>query len=174
MKKCKRFFCCWLTILGFSQSGYGDEKGQNFRVFVPKRVAVHAPVDEVVITHDESDSNQAFPPQTWSVSGNSSLGIVVRFSTLDSFVHALDPSVKRNVQLGLNLKHATGPATWLVSQATDKSDFQLGKVMTVVEAESDDVGNAEFDLRVAFVTESFGSFATGDYQLSVIGTISEK
>ena len=138
---------------------------------MPASISITAPAD-AVITHDESDNNQPFPAQQWVVKGNTLAGVNVSFSTNQSFTHTTDNSFKRDAQLGLSLGSSTGPANWSIGQASDTTDYGNSDEVATVSASSDGVGSANFDLAVTFVTDTFGSFAAGDYETTVTGTVS--
>jgi hypothetical protein len=152
----------------FAQTG-----SQKFTVNVPSSISITAPAD-VALTHDESDNNQAFPAQSWGVSGNTQAGVNVSFSTAQAFTHTTDSSYKRDVELSLALGNAIGAATWTVGTASDTTDYANATPdeVATVAASSDGVGAADFDLSVTFITDTFGSFAAGAYETTVTGTVS--
>ncbi len=90
---------------------------------MPTTISITAPPSTQVISHDQTDNNQSFPVQTWTVKGNLPGGVNVAFSTASAFVNVTDNSARRNVQLGLALKGAQGPAVWTVTQATDSTNY---------------------------------------------------
>lgn len=143
---------------------------QKFTVIVPTNIAIVPPAD-VTITHDQTENNQPFPPQPWTVRGNSLAGVTVSFSTTNAFVHTSDPSFVRNAQIGLSVGNTIGPANWTVVQASDTTDFAANDGVATVQASSDGVGRATLNLNVSFVTDGFGSFAAGNYESTVVGTI---
>lgn len=144
---------------------------QKFSVTVPQNISITAPVD-AVITHDETESDQTFAAQQWVVRGNALAGVIVNFSTDQAFTNTTDGSFKRDAQLSLGVASNQGPATWTVSQAADATDYANSDELATVQASSDGVGRATFDLGVTFVTDGFGSFAEGDYEMTVTGTVS--
>ncbi len=143
---------------------------QTFTVTVPSNLSITAPVD-AALTHDESNSNQAFPSQAWTVVGNSLSGVTVSFATASAFVHTSDPSYKRDAQLGLAVTTSSGPGTWTVSQATDVTDYDNSDNTATVTATSNGTSSATFALAVSFITDTYGSFPSGDYATTVTGTV---
>jgi len=99
-------------------------------------------------------------------------GVNVSFATGTAFVHTTDSTFKRDAQLGLAINSSTGPATWTVGAATDVTNYDASDEVATVTASSDGVGSANFDLDVTFITDTFGSFAAGDYETTVTGTVS--
>lgn len=152
---------------------FAQTASQKFTVNVPANISITSPSD-VVITHDESDDDQAFAPQTWTVKGNTLAGVNVSFSTDQAFTHTTDSSFKRDAQLGLSLSSSNGPATWTIGTASDTTDYANATPdeVATVAASSDGVGSADFDLAVTFITDTFGSFASGAYETTVTGTVS--
>ena len=148
-----------------------DTDRQGFRVIVPTTISIAAPATSATITHDQSDSNQPFPVQTWTVKGNLATGVNVAFSTMSAFVNNADSASRRNVQLGLAVNGAQGPASWVVTRATDSTNYLSGDEVAQVTAESDGAGSANFDLSVTFVTEDFDLFTAGQYEVTVVGTV---
>jgi hypothetical protein len=143
---------------------------QKFTVSVPTNISITAPAN-VALTHNETDSDQAFPAQQWVVKGNSRQGVTVSFSTGSAFVHTTDNTFKRNAQLALSVGSSTGPATWTINQGTDVTDYAGGDGVATVQASSNNVGRANFNLAVTFITDTFGTFASGDYETTVTGTV---
>ncbi|MEM6364520.1 MAG: hypothetical protein AAF539_07795 [Planctomycetota bacterium] len=143
---------------------------QTFTVNVPTNISISAPVD-LALTHDETDANQSFPIQTWSVIGNTVGGVTVSLAVDQPFTHTVDPTYKRDVQLGLALNSTSGPGTWTISQASDITDYGANDLAATVGAASNGTGSATFDLSVSFITDTYGSFAAGTYETTVVGTV---
>lgn len=152
---------------------YGADATQSFKVIVPQSVTITAPA-AVEITHDQTDNLQAFPTQIWTVRGNGLAGVNVTFETQQPFTHATDNSFKRNAKIDLAVGTKQGPADWTISKATDTSDYATNKNKASVAASSNGVGRAQFNINVSFVTDSFGTFAAGDYLTTVVGTVTAK
>lgn len=145
---------------------------QKFRVRVPTSISITAPTD-VEINHDESDNDQAFPSQDWVVKANVLGGVLVAFEAQSPFTHTVDNSFKRDAKLTLSLGATLGPAEWTVTQATDTTDYQAGgdSLKAAVTASSNGVGRATFGLAVEFITDNYGTFAAGDYESTIVGTV---
>lgn len=153
-----------------SNAAAATTASQKYTVTVPTNISITAPAD-VSITHDETDSDQPFPAQQWTVKGNVLAGVSVSFTTGSAFTHTTDPSFKRDAKLDLSVASNNGPGTWTVTQATDQTDYSSSDELATVQAGSDGVGRATFDLAVSFITEEFGTFAAGDYDTTVTGTV---
>jgi len=143
---------------------------QKFTVSVPTSVSIVAPT-EASLTHDQSDNNQAFSPQTWTVKGNSAKGVNVSFNTGSAF--ATKDGDKRDAKLTLGLKSSAGKGTWTITTPTDSTDYANAtpKEKATVTASSNGVGRAELDLTVEFLGGQWGLFAAGDYSTTITGTV---
>lgn len=143
---------------------------QKFTVTVPTSIAIIAP-ENVSLVHDESENDQTFPPQSWVVKGNSTSGVTATFATAQPFVHTLDSTQKRDVQLGLSVGSSVGGATWTLGQASDTTDYAGNDDVASVQVSSDGFGSANMDVSVTFVTNGFGTFLAGEYDTTVTGTV---
>ena len=167
----KRILCGLTIVVALSATASAQTTDtQKFTVTVPSNVSIIAPVD-VALTHDQTDANQSFPTQRWNVVGNTAAGVTVSFTTGSAFVHTTDPSNKRDASVGLVIASNTGPGVWNVTQAADSTDYVNSDDTAVVSAASNGPGSAAFDLAVTFITDTFGSFASGDYATTVTGTV---
>ena len=144
---------------------------QTFRVNVPNNISITAPSALVVLTHDETDNDQAFPGQLWDVRANSILGATVTFSTNQPFVHTADWTFVRNARLDLAISSSSGPANWTVVVASDQTNYTAWDGIATVQAVSNRPGRATFDLAVTFITTQWDTLAAGDYETVVTGTI---
>lgn len=170
MKRYSMKFCifAFLTLISCS-TVLAQSDSQGFRVIVPTGLSIVAP-PSAELTHNESDANQAFPPQAWVVKGNASAGLNVTFTASDAFVHT-SGNFRRNAALSLAMGETQGPASWSVTTVSDSTDYATNDFDATVAAASDGVGRANLNLTVTFVTEEFGLFAAGDYNTTVVGTV---
>ncbi|MGB7324950.1 MAG: hypothetical protein WBD31_08755 [Rubripirellula sp.] len=164
-----------IVVSGIPSRSRADEPitagAQAFVVTVPSRIGVTAPA-AVNITHDLTDVAQQFPAQQWSVRGNSRGGMVVEFAIAEAFKHRQIESAKNDASLSLSVTSTEGPATWLVTQPSDRTSISSDDETAVVQATSDDVGTAMLGLNVEFVAAPSVSLATGDYATEIVCTIS--
>lgn len=171
MKNCViRVLAVCVTCMMVSNS-FGQTSGtQTFNVIVPPSISIVAPT-ATTITHDETDNNQNFQPQSWAVRGNGLNGVTVTFETASPFVHATDSTFKRDAKLSLAVGTTAGPAAWTVSKAIDTTAYASSDNDASVVATSNGVGRANLNLTVTFITDEFGSFAEGTYSTTVTGTV---
>ena len=160
----------FVAVVAVASAALAQSGSQKYTVVVPSSLTITAPAD-VSLTHDESDNDQAFPAQQWVVKGNSLNGVSVSFATSQAFKHTTEPTYKRDLTLGLAVASSNGPATWNVTQASDTTDYVGSDEVATVAASSNGVGRATFDLSVTFITDSFGTFAAGSYETTVVGTL---
>ncbi len=147
---------------------------QKFTVTVPSNISIVAPPTNVSLTHKETDSNEVFEDQTWTVKGNTLAGVNVTFVAVSPFQHTdTSTTFKRNALLGLAPGTLTGPATWTIVKGSDATDYANAtpKNTATVKASSNGVGTAELKLSVTFITDGFGTFAAGTYETTVTGTV---
>lgn len=161
-----------LLTLSFSGLSWSQSTGQQvMRVIVPSSVSIVAP-STAIITHDETNNTNLFPPQTWEVYCNVPSGVTVSFSNQTLFTNILNPSFRRDISLGLSLGAVDNRTNWRIVEPQDSTNFATRKMTAQVTAVSDGVGKAELLLTVGFVTAEFGEFAAGTYEATVIGTVS--
>jgi hypothetical protein len=163
-----------IAALSFSTSAQAQLQitdTETFRVRIQSLFSINAPGPEVVLTHDESNNDQAFPTQTWLVTSNNATGATVTFATDQAFTHTADISYKRDASLGLSIASGTGNA-WTVNVASAQTDYANGDEVVVVSADSNRAGAASFLLDVSFIEETFTDLAAGDYEMTVTGTLS--
>ena len=159
------FFACLPSMASGQTTG-----SQTFKVVVPQSISIVAP-SETSLTHDQTDSPQVFPVQTWLVKGNVSAGVNVKFIAAQPFTHTTDAASKRDVKLDLSVGAKQGPATWTVDVASDMTNHEASDQDAQVVASSNGVGRANLNLAVSFIGGEFGVFAAGDYVTTVVGTI---
>jgi len=160
-----------MAVVAMSSTTVAQTTGtQSYTVTVPESISVVAPA-AATLAHDLTANPQSFAAQTWVVRGNSTTGVTVNFGVTDVFAHTVDPSFKRDVQLGLATGATQGPATWTITTASDTTAIATGDTDATVTAASDDVGRADMALTVTFVTGDIGTLLEGDYVATVTGTV---
>ncbi len=145
---------------------------QRFVVAVPGNVQIIAPPD-ILVVHNGGNADEVFPPQLWEVRGNVVNGVTTNFEVMQPFVHSIDPTLMRDARLDIVISSTLGPANWIVSTASDVTDYQNGDNDALVQITSDFVGWAFVDLTVTFRTVAFAQLMAGSYETTVIGTVTE-
>lgn len=165
-------FLAVLVCLGLSTSAQAQvNDSELFRVTVKSRLSIAAPTGTVSQFHDETDNDQSFPLQRWTVISNNVAGATAVFETTQAFTHTVDSTYKRDASLALALVSGT---SWNVTTPTATTAYASSNEVVSVAAESSGPGSAAFDLAVSLVEETFADLAAGDYEMTVVGTLTAK
>ncbi len=160
--------CIGLACLHAANLSAQQSATQSFVVNVPTKASVVAP-SAVSITHDLSDSAQAFPGQFWSINGNTLSGMVVEFSVDQAFTHHTQQLAKSDAELSVRIHETTGPARWTATKSIDATSIADADEHAIVQVTSDSVGSATIDLGVRFLSNA--ELATGAYSTTVFCTV---
>lgn len=145
---------------------------EMFRVTVNSLMSIQAPAALVSQIHDETDNDQDFALQRWLVTANNAIGATAVFETDQCFTHTVDNTYKRNAALSLAVV-GSGSA-WTVTTGTATTNYGASLEVVSVAAGSSTAGSAAFDLGVTLVEETFADLASGDYELTITGTLTGK
>lgn len=170
----RRYICPTLfalLILAPFSAANAQSVGQAFKVVVPGRMAIAVVNPTATCLHDETDDDQDFASEQWTVKGNKKNGVTVTFSTGSAFVNSTDSAYKNDATLLLATVSTTGPGTWTLDTATDTTDYAGGDEVATVQASSDKPGRATFDLTCTCMVGSFWDMLEGDYDMTVTGTV---
>ena len=117
---------------------------QTFTVTVPSVLTVtRSGSSTVTITHDQSDSNNAFSAQQFVVHQNGVLGATISFAVAQPFTNG---SFKRDCKLDLAIASSDSQAVWAVTTASSQTDYS-----NVVPVNSASVGAAGVQIGRAHV-----------------------
>jgi hypothetical protein len=144
---------------------------QGFNLNVPSRLSITPPSASVSEAHDGSTSDHAFATQQWAVKANARHGATVVFSTDQAFTHEEHSDIKRDAKLDLSIASSSGSANWTLAVASDQTNHAASDEVATVQAGSTRPGQADFDLKVTFVTDDIETLAEGDYDLTITGTL---
>lgn len=126
--------------------------------------AVHPGTDDALVFSPN-------PGDPWIADSDASKGVTVDFVASQPFTHTVDPTYRRDVQLDLVIASAAGGAAWVVTTASDSTDYNASVNTATVSAASLSGGKAEFDLTVTLDTQSFSTMAAGEYTTTITGTL---
>ena len=121
------------------------------------------------LTHSGADAPQAFPRQAWSLTSSEALGATVTLSG-GQFVHASNSALKGNTKLDLVVLSSQGTAGWTAIVPTDQTVLPLHPTASVT-ARSTLSGNGSVGLTVTFQESDYSILGTGNYNLTITGTI---
>lgn len=167
----RRIFSALALCLLLSTSASAQTDDQSFEMQVPVVLSIAAPQDTVSLSHDETDTNQAFPAQTWDVSGNPGAGVTVTFAVATPFELTGNTSLKADCLLSVSVRSETGADFEPVAPGSAQTNYASNIDTATVSATSDGPGSAELDLAVTFISPVFSDLAAGTYTTTVTGTI---
>lgn len=152
---------------------FGQNADQKFTMNVPVSMTITSP-SSATLTHDQTDNRQVFPAQSWVVRGNNRTGVDVKLEVATPFVHTQDSSFKVDAEMALAIESTQGTATWTVTKPTDKTNVASNDNDAFVTATSNGVGRANLSLSVSFAAKEWGTYASGEYVTTVVGTVTAK
>jgi len=155
-----------LTLLSTS-TAWAQTDSQKFTVRVLPVISIASPAD-VVLPHSTTDEDQAFPEQDWKVSCNSADGASVTLETQSAFTNG---KFERDAQLDLRVLGGSAGHDWKVGVDSATTKYPSATKVSVT-ASSSKPGSASLGLRVTLIDNSYDDLAAGDYEMTVLGTIS--
>ena len=170
MKRFAQIAAFLLLALGFSQSANAQLQTEIFEVTVLNSISLIAP-PAAAIVHDNSDNNQVFPVQNWIAHTSGLTGATVTLEAQGPFVNALDSNFQRDIRMDLAITSTDPLANWVVTSASDQTDYSGNVQTATVAAQSSGAGLGQLGLTVTFVETDYSSLAAGAYLTTVAGTI---
>lgn len=178
MKTIKKSVACLaaaVLVLALAASNANAATGtESFTVTVASELTIAPPAASATITHDKTDTNQVFPAQTWSVTQNGSAGASVTFKNDVPFTNG---TTKRDLKLDLAIASSEATGGWTVTTATDQTDYANAttpKNVATVAADATGPGNASFNLTVTFLDTNYSVLPSGNFAMTITGTITSK
>ncbi len=142
---------------------------RTFVVHVPPRVSIQSPANAPIMILPPSQARVEFAQQDWEMATNSHSGATIQFVTEHSFHNQTD--VRRDAQLELKLLSQSKYGTWKVVRPSDATNHEIGREAATVQVSSISPGSAVVGLTVTFLPGSALSTPSGDYETTVVGTI---
>lgn len=145
---------------------------ETFNLTVASVLSIAKPTALVTLAHNETDANQVFAVQSWSVLQNPIHGTTATF-TATPFTHTTDNTYKSNAKMTLSLLAGTEAlANWtLPGTAFATTDHTSGTPNATVATSSTKAGNANVGVAVEFVNADYSTLASGTYSATVTGTV---
>ncbi len=144
---------------------------QTFVAHVLPRVSVKSPPRGATSILDPSQVHVQFTQQDWDVTTNSLSGATIQFVTEHSFHNQNHSNIRRDAQLELRILSQSKSGTWTVTQPSGVTNHELGQELATVQVNSISPGFAVVGLTVTFLQGASLSTPDGDYETTVIGTI---
>ena len=157
----------WLTTSAAAQDDV------RYRVRVSPYMQIRALNPARSATHPMTTANITFNNQQWQAVTLSGSGSTVRFTTDHAFRHATDFAYKRDARLQLTRIIGTSSARWQFDTVTDTTNYAAGDETATVQISSRGPGVANISMNVIFMTGSLATLKGGQYDMTVVGTISE-
>ncbi len=158
---------CWCSSVVLSQDS------SSYTVRVAPFMHLSAMGADRFETHPMTGANVTFSNQLWFARTSSGTGSTVRFSTDHAFHHVSSPSFKRDARLRLTRISGTASARWRFDSFDDQTNYAAGDETATVQVSCQSPGNAVIFMNVYFVTGNLATLQGGQYEMTVVGTISE-
>lgn len=145
---------------------------QSYRVSIPKRLSITAPILAPQVEMAQDGTRASFPEQSWNVAANTAAGATVQFTTVHSFENQGDTSIRRDASLEVTVRNQSHEENWVATKSSATTDYLTGQEDATVEIRSTRPGSAAIGLKVTMLApESYTP--QGDYVTTIVGTISE-
>ncbi len=144
---------------------------QAFHVHVPPRLSIKAPPMEAHAVLLPGEAQVALAQQTWNVTSNATSGATVQFSTERCFHHVFDSRIRRDAQLDVKILDESRPGVWVVTQPNSVTHYDSGIEEASVQVVSSNSGTVSLGVTVTFLQGDSYSTPDGDYETTIVGTI---
>lgn len=145
----------------------------KYKVHVSPFMQIDALGADRVTTHPMTAGNVNFNNQQWYARTSSATGSTVTLSSDHAFHNLSDPSYKRDVRLQLTQMYVTASSGWKFDTVVDTTNYVAADETATVQVSCKRPGNATIWLNVSFLTGNLATLKGGQYQMTVVGTISE-
>lgn len=125
-----------------------------------------------ITNHPMTPANIVFTNQTWFARTSSNSGSTVRWTTDHSFWNTADPSYRRDARLRLTRIIGSGVSGWQFDTILDQTNTAAGDESATVQVSCRRPGNAIIWMDVTFITGNLATLRGGNYEMTVVGTIS--
>ncbi len=165
-------FAVTLVVLAFATPAFGQiQHDHDFSVYVPPSMSIRALRTDQSVDHPETSADITMRNSMWWARTASATGSTVKFSTDTCFINQQKPDYLRDVRLHTPRLFGTAGANWDFDTHTDQTDYANGDDQAMVQISGDGPGIALIFLEVTFITGNTATLAGGDYQVTVVGTI---
>lgn len=113
-----------------------------------------------------------FPEQGWHLNAPRPFGPTIVVWTIEPFRHVSDPQIQVDAALNLSIGKRGKDGNWKILMPQDRTHFPSGRTAAHVVAGSQG-GNGEAGITVSFLCHEQPFVADGEYEATVVGTITE-
>ncbi len=113
-----------------------------------------------------------FPEQGWKLTAPNPFGPTIAVWTIEPFRNISDPQIQVDAALNLTIGKRGKDGNWQVLMPQDRTHFPSGRIAAHVVAGSQG-GNGEAGITVSFLCHEQPFVADGEYEATVVGTITE-
>lgn len=125
------------------------------------------------LDHDGQDAPQVFDQERWTIiAPTQQRGVTVQWSC-EPFRLVNDPNTAVDAHLSIEITKSNRGVLWVESIPQSRTDFRMGQLEALVMVESNDSGVAQAGLTVTFLGDEVPLLVAGEYETTVIGTITE-
>ncbi|MEZ6126538.1 MAG: hypothetical protein R3C49_25735 [Planctomycetaceae bacterium] len=154
----------------FSAPAWGQSANQAFTIEVPQNLNLRPLAGPQTVTHPKTSADITFADNRWIAISNWRSGATVQFLTITPFRIVGKPQYARDVRL--TLRPLMGLGSWTRDVITSQTDYLAGDNTSQVQLHCNRAGLAIIGLDVTFLTGNPATLVGGNYEVTVIGTIS--
>ncbi|MBL8813573.1 MAG: hypothetical protein JNM43_25635 [Planctomycetaceae bacterium] len=173
MNRSLRLILIWTALITLTVRNVSAADDTVYTVHVSPFMQIDAMTADRTATHPLTAGNVSFTNNRWFARTSSGTGSTVRFSTDHAFQHVASPSSQRDARLTLTNMVGNSSGRWQYDVVTDVTNYAAGDGTATVQVSSRAPGTAIITMRVDFLTGTASTLRQGQYQMTVIGTISE-
>lgn len=144
----------------------------NYTISINPYMELTALGADRVANHPLTPADIVFTNQTWFARTSSSTGSTIRWTTDHSFWNSADPSYRRDARLRLTRVVGSGVSGWQFDVIQDQTNTAAGDETATVQVSGRRAGNAVIWMDVTFFTGNLATLRGGNYEMTVVGTIS--
>lgn len=147
----------------------GQSVDNTYTVDVPVSMSLRPLQGSRSTSHPNTNGNITFRNSSWLAYTASTTGSTVVFKTETPFQVASAPSEQRDVRLVV--RQPFGSGGWSRTVRRSQTDYVGGDLDAQVSVSSSGPGFAFIFVNVTFLTGDINTLTGGDYQLTLVGTI---
>lgn len=147
------------------------QEDQAYTVYIPPAMSLRALRPDQVQIHPETPGDLTFTNSVWWARTASATGSTIRFATDTPFLNVTNPGYERDVRLHTPRMFGSPWSGWAYDTPTDQTDYASGDDDAAVQISGTGPGLALIYLEVTFITGDVTTLGGGDYEVTVVGTI---